>query len=294
LDRLLPLLNFDPSTLSQENAIEGGGATLEERARLARQSHSPEPASPSNVLTLPPPPSSQSTTILHAQKRPATTPKHQQARKKMKLVGISPEPIAFEDAFYEHHRSLLMSLFLSDNPDDTPSLLASALLTKDINIDLVIDEQGHTALHWAAALGRAKIVDLLIKNGANTCRVNYEGETPLMRAAMINCCYDNKCFTEMVEMMADSIPVTDKRGRTVLHHIALTATVEGYTDAAIYYMKRFVKAVPKKSIIKNILNVRDTQYYESALAIALRVECQDIVDILIKQGALVISCKKTS
>ncbi|RCI02681.1 hypothetical protein CU098_011047 [Rhizopus stolonifer] len=259
LDSLMPLLNFDPSTLKNEEKHD-------------------DVSSPSKTpLLLPAPPSPK------AQKRPKHT--QSQARKKLKLVGVSPEPIGPEDAFYEHHRNLLMSIFLSDNPDDVPSLLSSVLLTKDLNIDLVIDEQGHTALHWAAALGRVRVVELLIQNGANVCRLNYEGETPLMRAAMITCCYEKKCFMEMVEMLADSVHVTDDRGRTVLHHIALTASVEGYTDAAIYYMKRFVKAVPKKSILKNILNIKDTQYYESALAIALRLECQDIVDVLIKQGA---------
>ncbi|KAI7907831.1 uncharacterized protein BX663DRAFT_424862 [Cokeromyces recurvatus] len=274
LDRLMPLLNFDPSTLKDKKDNDD----------LKQE----EGASSSGPLALPAPPSPNNNTeeFPKSQKRPFHQSKQQTSRKKLKLVGVSPEPYLLEDPFYEHHRNLLMSIFLSDDPEDTPSLVTSALLTKDLNIDLVIDEQGHTALHWAAALGRLQIVKLLIQNGANVCRVNYEGETPLMRAAMITCCYENKCFGDMVDLMAEAIPVTDKRGRTVLHHIALTASVEGFTDAAIYYVKRFVKAVPKKSILKNILNVKDTHYYESALAIALRIECQDIADVLIKHGAL--------
>ncbi|KAI8372046.1 hypothetical protein EDC96DRAFT_439138 [Choanephora cucurbitarum] len=267
LDSLMPLLTFDPSTLKQDEDTQEGNS----------QTNAPSPL-----------PSNKSRTVAPASPKSQKRPKQiiQPQRKRQRLEGAPPEPISSEDAFYEHHRSLLMSLFLTDNPEDVPSLFASILLTKDLNIDLVIDDQGHTALHWAAALGRVRVVELLIENGANVCRVNYQGETPLMRAAMITCCYENKCFTEMVEMLADSTHVTDNRGRTVLHHIALTATVEGFTDAAIYYMKRFVKAVPKKSILKNILNIKDTQYYESALAIALRVECQEIADVLVKQGAI--------
>ncbi|KAF1798200.1 hypothetical protein V8B55DRAFT_1343873 [Mucor lusitanicus] len=290
LDRMMPLLNFDPNQLSSSEEIP----TKEEAQLQAKKESNRASSSPSMApLALPAPPqtSSQSSTTpstsnnnnnSNSKRKPSSS--SAQSRKKLKLMGVSPEPVLVDDAFYEHHRSLLMNLFLSDDPNATPSL--SALLTKDMNIDLVIDEQGHTALHWAAALGRLHIVSLLIEHGANVCRVNYKGETPLMRAAMITCCYENKNFAEMVEIMADAIPVTDQRGRTVLHHIALTAAVEGYTDAAIYYMKRLVKGVPKKSILKNILNIRDTHYYESALAIALRVECQDIVDILIKHGAL--------
>ncbi|KAI8369032.1 hypothetical protein BD560DRAFT_330373 [Blakeslea trispora] len=260
LDSLMPLLTFDPSTLKQDDDAQESTSNETTKARTVT------PASPKS------------------QKRPKQSIQLQ--RKRQKLEGAPPEPISPEDAFYEHHRSLLMSLFLTDNPEDVPSLFSSILLTKDLNIDLVIDDQGHTALHWAAALGRIRVVELLLENGANVCRANYHGETPLMRAAMITCCYENKCFTEMVEMLAESTHVTDNRGRTVLHHIALTATVEGFADAAIYYMKRLVKAVPKKSVLKNILNIKDTEYYESALAIALRVECQEIADVLIKQGAI--------
>lgn len=287
LDRMMPLLNFDPNQLSSSEEIP----TKEEAQLQAKKENIRASTSPSMApLALPAPPQSSSQSSATPSSSNNSNSKRKQSslsaqsRKKLKLMGVSPEPVLVDDAFYEHHRSLLMNLFLSDDPNATPSL--SALLTKDMNIDLVIDEQGHTALHWAAALGRLHIVSLLIEHGANVCRVNYKGETPLMRAAMITCCYENKNFAEMVEIMADAIPVTDQRGRTVLHHIALTAAVEGYTDAAIYYMKRLVKGVPKKSILKNILNIRDTHYYESALAIALRVECQDIVDILIKHGAL--------
>ncbi|KAI8639674.1 hypothetical protein BD408DRAFT_453041 [Parasitella parasitica] len=277
LDRMMPLLNFDPSQLSSSEEIPTKEeAQLQAKKETVRASISPT----MTPLSLPPPPSATTTTSNNKRKQSSSV----QNRKKMRLMGVSPEPVLTDDAFYEHHRSLLMNLFLSDDPNATPSL--PALLTKDMNIDLVIDEQGHTALHWAAALGRLHIVSLLIEHGANVCRVNYKGETPLMRAAMITCCYENKNFAEIVEIMIDAIPVTDQRGRTILHHIALTAAVEGYTDAAIYYMKRLVKGVPRKSILKNILNIRDTHYYESALAIALRVECQDIVDILIKHGAL--------
>lgn len=283
LDRMMPLLNFDPTQLSSSEEIPTKEeAQLQAKKETIRVSISPT----MTPLALHPPPTSQATAAasISSNTKRKQSSSSAQSRKKLKLMGVSPEPVLTDDAFYEHHRSLLMNLFLSDDPTATPSL--SALLTKDMNIDLVIDEQGHTALHWAAALGRLNIVSLLIEHGANVCRVNYKGETPLMRSAMITCCYENKNFAEMVEIMADAIPVTDQRGRTVLHHIALTAAVEGYTDAAIYYMKRLVKGVPKKSILKNILNIRDTHYYESALAIALRVECQDIVDILIKHGAL--------
>lgn len=275
LDKMMPLLTFDPASISGKEKIPTK-EQVQQEAKLQLDtlaSHSP-PHSPKDTVEC------RRQSLLSSQK------KTQPSRKKIKLVANSPQSSnSQEESFDEHHRNLLMNIFLSDNPDDTPTALASTLLTNDINIDLVIDEQGHTALHWAAALGRTKIVDLLISNGANVCSINLEGETPLMRAAMITCCYENKCFSHMVEMMSDAITVFDRKGRTILHHIALTADVDGYAEAAVYYMKRLFKTAPKKIVLKNMLNIQDRFYGETALAIALRAGCPEISDYLTKQGA---------
>jgi regulatory protein SWI6 len=327
LDRMMPLLTFDPASIANNEEIPTKEQVKEQVQLEAQQqidrllSDSP----PRSPLTgeLDGHRFSSGPLLLHGggHKRPQQFQHHKHSsNKKLKLAAVvgSPDSAmeeefdqeevdeggevggfleeeeaeiykggeAEEEEFDEHHRNLLMNIFLSDNPDDTPSALASTLLTNDVNIDLVIDEQGHTALHWAAALGRTKIVDLLISNGANVCSVNFEGETPLMRAAMITCCFENKCFAHMVEMMSDAITVFDKRGRTILHHIALTADVGGYEDAAIYYMKRLFKTAPKKIVLKNMMNIQDRVYGETALAIALRAGCLEIGDFLTKQGAV--------
>lgn len=267
----MPLLTFDPDSISGNEEIPTKEQVQLEAKLLDAQSPPNSPMDDRAPLV------SQKRTLLLQQQQ-------QHGRKKIKPT-LQPESITMEESFDEHHRNLLMNIFLSDNPDDTPTALASTLLTNDINIDLVIDEQGHTALHWAAALGRTKIVDLLISNGANVCSINLEGETPLMRAAMITCCYENKCFAHMVEMMSDAITVFDRKGRTILHHIALTADVDGYSDAAVYYIKRLFKTAPKKIVLKNMLNIQDRFYGETALAIALRAGCPEIADFLTKQGA---------
>lgn len=319
---MMPLLTFDPASISSNENIPTKEQVQNEAKQIERRiSNTPPipPPSPNIVEDLSFPSSSSSstaagtataitntittttTTTSSSQKRPQQGQHQHQARKKVKTTTTQqpppppppplqiqqPESPMSEDSFDEHHRNLLMNVFLSDNPDDIPTALATTLLTNDININLVIDEQGHTALHWAAALGRTKIVDLLITNGANVCSVNFEGETPLMRAAMITCCYDNKCFAHMVEMMSDAITVFDSKGRTILHHIALTSHVEGYTEASIYYMKRLFKTAPKKIVLKNMLNIQDRFYGETVLGIALRSGCTELSDFLIKQGAMV-------
>ncbi|KAG1466180.1 hypothetical protein G6F46_001346 [Rhizopus delemar] len=258
LDIMMPLLSFNPSNMTSDQI------PTKEQALNEQLSRSSPPSSPADY-------------------HHSASDKYR--HKRIKLNGLPPTTPA-EGPFYEHHRSILMSIFLTDDFENSAANLASSLLTNDVDVDLVIDEQGHTALHWAAALGKIPVVQLLIEKGASICRANYDGETPLMRAVMITCCADNKCFYELAEIMKDSVPVTDNRGRTVLHHIALTAGVPGYAEAAIQYMKILLKLIPKKSQIRYVLEVKDRVFSESALAIAMRVECQEIVDLLIKHGAL--------
>ncbi|CAO3686433.1 unnamed protein product [Rhizopus stolonifer] len=248
LDTMLPLLSFNPSDTSEQIPTKEQ-ALSEQRAFTSSPEYS------------------------------ADKSRH----KRIKLNGMPPNP---EGPFHEHHRSILMNIFLNENFENSATELALSLLTEDIDVDLVLDDQGHTALHWAAALGKIPVIKLLLEKGANICRANHEGETPLMRAVMITCCFDQKCFYELAEIMKNSVPVTDDRGRTVLHHIALTAGVPGYADAAVQYMKILLKLIPKKSQIRQVLEMKDKVFSESALAIAMRVECQEIVDLLIKQGAL--------
>lgn len=47
----------------------------------------------------------------------------------------------------------------------------------------VCDEDGLTALHWAAAYGQISSVNLLLAHGATIDKLGPEGETPLLLAA---------------------------------------------------------------------------------------------------------------
>jgi hypothetical protein len=62
----------------------------------------------------------------------------------------------------ERHRATLMAMFLSDSPLTIPDILVSPHPILDLDVNIVIDDQGHTAIHWAAALARVDILRLLI------------------------------------------------------------------------------------------------------------------------------------
>lgn len=203
-------------------------------------------------------------------------------RKKPKILV---EETGEQAAANERDRSILMSIFLSDKPEQIPDLLKNAQGKSTFNVDMVIDEQGHTALHWATALAREKTIELLVSKGANIACTSYTGETPLMRGVMVTNSYDNNSFEKTFELLKDSIAMKDNKKRTALHHAALTAGIQGRTNAAVYYMRILVNTISNGTDdIKSIINAQDS-FGDTALNIAARLDCQALVDILVEAGA---------
>ncbi|KAJ2907627.1 transcriptional regulator swi6, partial [Coemansia aciculifera] len=164
------------------------------------------------------------------------------------------------EARAKHDRGLLMSIFLNDDPNYIPdwleqaddalvsgspipdsdmplSAVLSAVAEKTIkvDVDLVIDDQGHTAVHWAATLARIRVLDLLLFQGADARHLNYDGESALVRSVQVTNNYDSQTFPDLLELLHDTIPLTDRHNRTVLHHIASATGTPGRERAARYY-----------------------------------------------------------
>lgn len=182
------------------------------------------------------------------------------------------------DANSQHHRAVLLAIFLNDNVDD----LAVA---PDAYGDLVIDDQGHTALHWAAALARIHILRTLIEKGANFMKQNFAGETALMRSVLVSNAYDNQIFYPILEHLHPTIAVRDNANRTILHHIALTAGIKGRAAAARYYMENVLEWMAKHGPpFKTLADVQDKNG-DTALNIAARVGSKSLFQQLVDVGA---------
>ena len=59
--------------------------------------------------------------------------------------------------------------------------VASQLLQANANVHAV-NNDGWTALHYAAATGRARVADVLLQANASTTAVDKDGLTPVQRA----------------------------------------------------------------------------------------------------------------
>jgi regulatory protein SWI6 len=210
--------------------------------------------------------------------------------------NVPMSPLPEDGPNFEESRELVTQIFINTECNDLEQLLGGRDRLEMINVDVPIDESGHTALHWAAALARIPLVKGLIKCGANPRRGNYNGETPLVRAVLVTNNSDLSLLPELLDMLYPAIPLADHMGRTVLHHIALTAGIKGRSDASRYYLESLLEWIVRRGsrsktgrlglgrFMREIVNAQDKNG-DTALNIATRVGNKSIAQQLLDVGA---------
>ncbi|KAJ3555990.1 hypothetical protein NM688_g2276 [Phlebia brevispora] len=154
------------------------------------------------------------------------------------------------------------------------------------DVDLVLDEQGHTALHVAASLACIETVKALIAAGADIHRGNYDGETPLIRATLATNCYDAQYFDKIVAALHSSIRTLDTSRKSVLHHIVASAGIKGRAPSARYYLEQIFYWIARHQggEFKSLVDLQDV-HGDTALNIAARVGNRSLVKTLLDVGA---------
>ncbi|OCH93580.1 transcription factor [Obba rivulosa] len=176
----------------------------------------------------------------------------------------------------------ILEYFISDT-NQIPNILIQP--PPDFDPNMAIDDDGHTALHWASAMGRIRIVKLLLTAGADIFKVNKAGQTALMRSVMFANNYDVRKFPELYELLHRSTLNIDNSNRTVFHHIVDVAMSKNKTHAARYYMETVLNRLadyPRE--LADIINFQDEDG-ETALTLAARCRSKRLVKILIDHGA---------
>nr|VWO96984.1 Uncharacterized protein [Ganoderma boninense] len=154
------------------------------------------------------------------------------------------------------------------------------------DVDLVLDEQGHTALHIAASTGRHSTVEALLNAGADIHRGNFSGETALMRACLATHCFDTQTFHTLVAALSVSVRTLDTARRSIFHHIVATAGVKGRAVAARYYLDQVNLWIVnrERADFRSIIDIQD-EHGDTALNIAARVGNRSLVRVLLDAGA---------
>ncbi|KAF8984117.1 hypothetical protein BGZ52_013158 [Haplosporangium bisporale] len=197
------------------------------------------------------------------------------------VTGMSTATAA-EAARNGRYAEILLDYFVSDAAT-LPKILTHP--PADLDFDLVIDEEGHTPLHWAVAMAKTKVVRLLVQHGADIYRANHQGQTALMRSVMFTNNFDMKTFPTLVEILQKTIFTIDKNDQTVFHHVAATAGMRGKVHASRYYMECLLeKLAQHPSELASIINFQDVEG-DTALMMAARIGNKKLVRVLLEAGA---------
>ncbi|ODV90504.1 hypothetical protein CANCADRAFT_60803 [Tortispora caseinolytica NRRL Y-17796] len=127
----------------------------------------------------------------------------------------------------------LLDYFMTADDSSIPDFLLNP--PKDFNINQVIDDEGHTAFHWACAMGHVNVMRVLINAGADIRATNNSGQTPLVRAIMFTNNYDWRTFPQVLDLLIETIFMLDRYRQNIFHHIATTTCLKSKGAAALYY-----------------------------------------------------------
>ncbi|KAG9313054.1 apses-domain-containing protein [Chiua virens] len=206
-------------------------------------------------------------------------------------LRLSTKPPLVRDTsiFRDARRAqLVAAICRQDDPNPVFDLLR--VLTPDpilpLDVDAILDDKGHTALHLAASLGRQSILEHLIAAGADIHRGNFAGETPLMRASIDTHNSDQQSFNVIVQALHQSIRTLDTSKKSVIHHIMYLAGIQGRAICARYYLDQIFMWIAHNQggDFRSIVDLQD-EHGDTALNIAARVGNRSLVRTLLDVGA---------
>ncbi|KAK9244516.1 hypothetical protein V1506DRAFT_317102 [Lipomyces tetrasporus] len=205
-------------------------------------------------------------------------------RKLQEVLGHSSTQTGISAAQIEYSNRLL-DYFLVPDDEMIPDFLVHPPADFDVNAG--IDDEGHTAFHWACAIGHVKMIEALLRAGANITIVNNLGQTPLIRAIMFTNNYERRTFPKVVDLLQSTIFHFDRFGQTVLHHIAAITTSKSKHSAARYYIEIVLGKLTETQTpdtLARFLNQQDSNG-DTALHIAARNGSRKCVKVFLGYAA---------
>lgn len=169
---------------------------------------------------------------------------------------------------------------------DTPLRVTPPNMPASFQIDRPIDDQSHTALHWAASMGDLDIVRYFLDRGADSLVRNKRGETPMIRAVLFTNNYEKDTMLKLVHLLLPTIKATDHHGATVLHHIAMTTNSLAKKRCARYYLDIVLNKLAECCTPQEFMNFVNYQDHngDTALHIVARHNAKKCIRALQGRG----------
>lgn len=180
------------------------------------------------------------------------------------------DQMSVQDTQHQMWADALLDYFMLLDSDE--GFVAPPEPPSSVNLDRPIDDKGHSAMHWAAAMGDVEVVRELIRRGARIDCLSNNLETPLMRAVMFTNNHDKNTMSSMIKIFQQTVHRTDWFGSTVFHHIAATTSSSNKFVCARYYLDSIINKLSETWIpdeVARLLNAQD-QNGDTAIMIAAR------------------------
>lgn len=177
----------------------------------------------------------------------------------------------------------LLDYFITAGDDPDRVMVDPPMPPDNFDVNRPIDAQGHTALHWACAMGDVQVTRDLLARGANpNIGAGSSEETPLMRAVLFTNNYDRQTFPKVVAALAGSIVERDRYGATVFHHIAQTLGSKSKWNCARYYCEVLINKMQEMGVnyVQTLLRSADSAG-DTAVLISVRHGCMKVASFLL-------------
>ncbi|KAG5456556.1 MAG: hypothetical protein BJ554DRAFT_3675, partial [Olpidium bornovanus] len=130
--------------------------------------------------------------------------------------------------------AVLLRYFASTD-GQVPQILITPPASLDINMS--IDRDGNSSLHWAAMTARIIVVQYMMSHFAvDVNRVNSFGQTALAKAVQYPHNRSFNTFPVLLDYLQPSLQCTDRNGRSLLHHIIIAEFNDAEEAHAVYYL----------------------------------------------------------
>lgn len=154
--------------------------------------------------------------------------------------------------------------------------------------DWPIDTDGHTALHWACAMGDVDVIKQLKRFGADLASRNIRGETPFMRAVFFTNCYEKQTFPLVMKELFPTVDARDNNGCTVIHHAAVMQNGRLTSHSCSrYYLDIILNKLQETHHPDFVQQVLDAQDHngDTAIHLAARRDARKCIRALLGRGA---------
>ncbi|KAG9230807.1 hypothetical protein BJ875DRAFT_518814 [Amylocarpus encephaloides] len=178
----------------------------------------------------------------------------------------------------------LLDYFLTSNHEATTARPEPPL---NFRPDWTIDQEHHTAMHWAAAMGDVEVMKQLRKFGANPASQNVRGETPLMRAVLFTNCRDKNTMPLVIRELLGNVDAVDFCSSNVLHHAAASTAQLTKHKPARYYMDVICNKIQEMFDPAHVQRILDAQdiHGNTATHIAAKNCARKCIRALMGRGA---------